>query len=118
MMGASWESLLRSLVEVRDGLYRSEPDRDEARRDNLEWIVQAMLEKLRDEAASRDPAMSDSQIETDTVGELINAAMFQLSKLAGEARESGDMPTMYAVNRAWWELSHARDLRQARAAIA
>jgi hypothetical protein len=60
MMGASWESLLRALVEVRDRNYRSDPERDEARRDNLEWIVQTMLENLRDEAV-RTPAMSESQ---------------------------------------------------------
>lgn len=53
-MGSTWESLLRALVECRDSdRYRSEPEHDQARRDNLEWIVQTMLEKLRDEEAAR-----------------------------------------------------------------
>lgn len=47
-MGSTWESLLKALVDGRDGDYRTEPERDVARRDNLEWIVQTMLEKLRD----------------------------------------------------------------------
>jgi hypothetical protein len=47
-MGSTWESLLKALVDGRDAPYRSEPERDQARRDNLEWIVQTMLEKLRD----------------------------------------------------------------------
>ncbi len=50
-MGSTWESLLKALVDCRNrNDFRSEPERDEARRDNLEWIVQTMLEKLRDEA--------------------------------------------------------------------
>ena len=48
LMGSTWESLLQALVDCRDGDYRSDPERDLARRDNLEWIVQTMLEKLRD----------------------------------------------------------------------
>lgn len=53
-MGSTWESLLRALVETRDStLYRSDPDHDRARRDNLEWIVQTMLERLRDAEATR-----------------------------------------------------------------
>jgi hypothetical protein len=48
-MGSTWESLLQALVNGRDADYRSDADRDQARRDNLEWIVQTMLEKLRDE---------------------------------------------------------------------
>jgi len=50
-MGSTWESLLQALVDCRNrNDFRSEPEHDEARRDNLEWIVQTMLEKLRDEA--------------------------------------------------------------------
>lgn len=50
-MGSTWESLLKALVDCRNSnKYRSEPEHDQARRDNLEWIVQTMLEKLRDEA--------------------------------------------------------------------
>lgn len=47
-MGSTWEGLLKELVECRDRDYRTEPERDEARRNNLEWIVQTILEKLRD----------------------------------------------------------------------
>ena len=49
-MGSTWESLLKALVDGRDADYGTEAGRDLARRDNLEWIVQTMLEKLRDEA--------------------------------------------------------------------
>jgi hypothetical protein len=49
MMGSTWESLINALIDGRDADYRTEPERDQARRDNLEWIVQTMLEKLRDE---------------------------------------------------------------------
>lgn len=48
-MGSAWESLLEALIKGRDAIYRNEPERDTARRDNLEWIVQRMLEKLRDQ---------------------------------------------------------------------
>lgn len=48
-MDSDWESLLNALVDCRDSnQYRNEPDHDRARRDNLEWIVQRILEKLRD----------------------------------------------------------------------
>jgi len=51
-MGFTWESLLKALVDCRDSnLYRSEPEHDQARRDNLEFIVQTMLEMLRDAEA-------------------------------------------------------------------
>jgi hypothetical protein len=46
----TWEELLKALVAVRDSnLHRSEPEHDEARRDNLEFVVQTILEKLRDD---------------------------------------------------------------------
>lgn len=48
-MGSTWQSLLDELVRVRDMDFRTEPERDQARRDTLEWIVQTILEKLRDE---------------------------------------------------------------------
>lgn len=48
-MGFTWERLLEALVETRDStLYRNDPEHDRARRDNLEFIVQTILEKLRD----------------------------------------------------------------------
>jgi hypothetical protein len=47
-MGFTWEGLLKALVDCRNSnFYRSEPEHDQARRDNLEFIVQTMLEKLR-----------------------------------------------------------------------
>jgi hypothetical protein len=48
-MGSTWESLLETFIEVRDRQYRSDPDRDAARLDNLEFIMQRILEKLRDQ---------------------------------------------------------------------
>jgi hypothetical protein len=47
-MGNTWEGLLKALVECRDASYRSDPERDKARLDNLEYVVQSILEKLRD----------------------------------------------------------------------
>ncbi len=48
-MGFTWERLLEALVMTRDSrAFRSDPEHDRARRDNLEFIVQTMLEKLRD----------------------------------------------------------------------
>jgi hypothetical protein len=55
-MGSTWESLLKALVDCRDRRdFRSDPEHDQARRDNLEWIVQTMLEKLRDEEQANRP---------------------------------------------------------------
>jgi hypothetical protein len=48
-MGSTWESLLKELVDCRTRDYGTEAGRELARRENLEWIVQTMLEKLRDE---------------------------------------------------------------------
>jgi len=47
-MGETWESLLDDLVATRNGQYASDPERNEARIDALEYIVQTILEKLRD----------------------------------------------------------------------
>lgn len=47
-MGSTWQSLLDELVRVRDMDFRSDPEREQARRDTLEYVVQTMLEKLRD----------------------------------------------------------------------
>jgi len=49
-MGETWEGLLEDLVAARNGDYRSDPERNEARLNAIEYIVQTMLEKLRDEA--------------------------------------------------------------------
>jgi hypothetical protein len=46
-MGWTWERLLEALHNGRDADYRTEADRDLSRRDNLEWIVQMILEKLK-----------------------------------------------------------------------
>lgn len=47
-MGITFEGLLKVLVEFRDVQFRSEPERDAARIENLEYVIQTMLEKLRD----------------------------------------------------------------------
>lgn len=47
-MGSTWQSLLEELARVRGENYRTEPDRVAAVVEHLEWIVQTMLEKLRD----------------------------------------------------------------------
>ena len=49
-MSETWEGLLEDLVAARNGDYRSDPERNEARLNAIEYIVQTMLEKLRDEA--------------------------------------------------------------------
>ena len=45
----TYQNMLGRLVSVRDGDYRSDPDRHEARLDAMESILQSMLEKLRDQ---------------------------------------------------------------------
>jgi hypothetical protein len=47
-MGETFEDLLNRLCDARDAEYRTDPDRDEARLNSLESVVQTMLEKLRD----------------------------------------------------------------------
>jgi hypothetical protein len=47
-MGQSFEDLLNELIAIRDGDYRSDPERNEARLRSLESIMQTVLEKLRD----------------------------------------------------------------------
>lgn len=45
----SFGDLLNRLVDIRDdGEYRSDPERDAARLNNLESIMQSVLEILRD----------------------------------------------------------------------
>lgn len=41
----------------------------------------------------------------------IESAMQVVSNLSTDARAEGDLPTMYAANRAWHALSAARDNR-------
>ena len=48
-MGTTFAALLDELVAFRDRPFRSEPERDTARIDMLESIMQATLEKLRDQ---------------------------------------------------------------------
>lgn len=48
--------------------------------------------------------------------EALVAAMKMLSQLSDEAKSSGDLPTMYAMNRAWHELNRAREARDQRRA--
>jgi hypothetical protein len=47
-MGSTFENLIEQFVGLRDYPYRSDPERDEARLQNLESTMLAVLEKLRD----------------------------------------------------------------------
>jgi hypothetical protein len=47
----TYEQLLEMLVDARDADYRSDPERDAARFNRMESILQSMLEKLRDDEA-------------------------------------------------------------------
>jgi hypothetical protein len=47
-MGTSFANLLQQLVDARDAEYRSNPERDAARLDAMESILQTTLEMLRD----------------------------------------------------------------------
>ncbi len=49
-MGSSWEDLLDVLTDFRDLRFPSDPEREAARIDNIEFILQRMLEKLRDKS--------------------------------------------------------------------
>jgi len=48
-MGSSYSSLLDMLIEARDADYRSDPERNEARLNMIESVMQTLLEKLRDQ---------------------------------------------------------------------
>lgn len=48
-MGTTWQDLLDMLVETRDADYRSDVERDEAIKNQMLYVMQTMLEKLRDE---------------------------------------------------------------------
>jgi hypothetical protein len=50
---ATYQEMLDRLCEIRDGDYRSDPERDAARFASLESIMQALLEKLRHEFPGR-----------------------------------------------------------------
>ena len=45
---ATFAELIEQLVSWRDAEYRSDPERDEARLNLIESVLQAALEKLRD----------------------------------------------------------------------
>ena len=47
-MGTTFEELLNQFCAARDANYRDEPERNEARLDNMESTLQSMLELLRD----------------------------------------------------------------------
>jgi len=49
----TWTDLIRHLTDWRRKDWRSAPERDAYRIENLEWVVQTMLEKLRDEEATK-----------------------------------------------------------------
>ena len=45
----SYQDLIRQMAFIRDSQYRSDPDRHEAILANLQYTVQTILEKLRNE---------------------------------------------------------------------
>lgn len=47
-MGTTWEDLIDLLHEVHNTQFRSDPERDAARLENLEFVLQRIIEKLRD----------------------------------------------------------------------
>lgn len=47
-MGVTYADLLDHLVSVRDAEYRSDPEREDAIKGALLYVMQAVLEKLRD----------------------------------------------------------------------
>jgi len=47
-MGTTFDDLLKNFIEVRDGYYRSDPDRLAATIVEMSYTLQAILEKLRD----------------------------------------------------------------------
>lgn len=48
-MGSTWQSLLEEFVRVRSAQYRNVPEEAAARMENIEYTLQTILEKLRDE---------------------------------------------------------------------
>ena len=47
-MGMSWEDLLNEFVRVRDADYRNDVDRQLAMSEMTQFVIQTMLEMLRD----------------------------------------------------------------------
>lgn len=50
---ATYQELIEQLVAARDGDYRSDPERNDARFAAMDSILLAVLEKLRDQFDSR-----------------------------------------------------------------
>ena len=48
-MVTNWQDLIDLLAAVQTAQYRSNPERDEARLEQLEFVVSRMLEMLRDQ---------------------------------------------------------------------
>lgn len=48
-MGSTWQGLLDDFIRVRDAQYRSDPDEAAARMESIEYTLQTILEKLRDQ---------------------------------------------------------------------
>lgn len=53
MEKVSWENLLDQLVALRRRQYRTDAEMEESRIQTIEFVVQSMLEKLRDEERTR-----------------------------------------------------------------
>lgn len=60
-MGAfTWADLIRHLTDWRRKDWRTDPERDTYRLQNLEWVVQAMLEKLRDDETAKQAQFTET----------------------------------------------------------
>ncbi len=47
-METSWQSLINELVHVRSAHYRDDVQREDAIKETMMYVVQTILEKLRD----------------------------------------------------------------------
>lgn len=47
-MGATWQDLLDELIHVRDAHYRDDVQREDAIKEAMLYVMQTMLEMLRD----------------------------------------------------------------------
>jgi len=52
-MGSTWQGLLDEFVRVRSIQYRDDPEEAVARMESIEYTLQTILEKLRDEFGER-----------------------------------------------------------------
>lgn len=80
----TYAQMIERLVEVRDGDYRSDPERHEARLDSLESIMLALLERLRDQHEA--PAAPIGVAFSDPLRNVIRPIAFD-EKRKGRRRE-------------------------------